>query len=225
MKLLKRRDLPSYFKLPLKFPVDKLISSYTNSIKIAGSQGYRNSFNALRAEYSKINQLTEMFDFSSYDQVDLTNFSSDKHDRQFSLKNQLRGGVEKSPLVDERNYNQRNDLCDIFLHGVFDSFQAKVTRCRFAKLNAGSNIAAHVDYDTDFSIRIHIPIITNPDVTFYVARTGTKQVSSWHMPADGHAWFINQGMLHWVENKGKTDRVHLVISLCGQEDLHYYNVV
>jgi len=40
-----------------------------------------------------------------------------------------------------------------------------------------------------------------------------------HMPADGSVYFLNTGLVHWAENNGNEGRIHLVISLDGQEDL------
>ena len=44
-------------------------------------------------------------------------------------------------------------------------------------------------------------------------------IQKMHMPADGSVYFLNTGMTHWAENNGDNGRIHLVISLNGQEDL------
>jgi aspartyl/asparaginyl beta-hydroxylase (cupin superfamily) len=84
-------------------------------------------------------------------------------------------------------------------------------------LSAGHEIKAHVDYDTTLICRYHIPILTNPDVKFFVQR-GTS-VHEFHMPADGNIYFFNQGLKHWVKNDGNTPRLHLIIDVHGQVEI------
>lgn len=121
------------------------------------------------------------------------------------------------PEADERNYTKRTPLAVKSFAKVLDSFQAKVTRSRFAVLMPGFRTATHIDSDTDYTIRIHIPLITNPQATFGILKKGTlKQI---HLPADGSAWFVNAGYPHFVENLSSEPRVHIIIALDGQEDL------
>jgi len=54
---------------------------------------------------------------------------------------------------------------------ILTSFQAPVQSARLLRLGADSTIKKHKDYYLgyeDGEIRIHIPIITNPDVEFYL---------------------------------------------------------
>lgn len=121
------------------------------------------------------------------------------------------------PETDERNYTKRTEIAtDSFAH-LLDSFQAKVTRSRFAVLMPGFRTATHIDSDTDYTIRIHIPLITNTDATFGIIKKG--QLKQIHLPADGSAWFVNAGYPHFVENLGNQPRVHIIIALDGQQDL------
>jgi hypothetical protein len=57
-------------------------------------------------------------------------------------------------------------------------------------------------------VRIHIPVITNPDVIFYC---GEEQIN---MKA-GESWIFNAWCRHRVFNGGDKDRVHLVIDTSG----------
>jgi len=39
------------------------------------------------------------------------------------------------------------------------------------------------------------------------------------MKANGEVYFVNQGFKHWIENNSKDPRVHLIVTVVGQEDL------
>ena len=76
-------------------------------------------------------------------------------------------------------------------------------------LPAGAKIEPHVDQGRWFRLahRIHVPLITNPDVEF---RVGGDCVSM----KVGKAYEIdNANKIHSVVNNGATDRVHLVVDL------------
>src|SRR5262245_6434041 len=67
--------------------------------------------------------------------------------------------------------------------------------------------------DTDVSLRfeerlarVHVPMLTNPDVEFHL--NGTRVVM-----AAGSCWYLRLSDPHRVANRGKSDRVHLVIDL------------
>jgi hypothetical protein len=77
------------------------------------------------------------------------------------------------------------------------------------RLAPGSVIKEHTDHDLRFEegrVRIHIPILTNPDVEFYL--NGLRVVLT-----AGSCWYLRLSDPHRVANRGKTDRVHLVIDL------------
>ena len=98
---------------------------------------------------------------------------------------------------------------------VIDAFHTKVLRARLMKLKAGAVIKEHRDYAYfggqrwSFErgrIRIHIPIITGANVLWMLSR---KRID---MKA-GEAWYVNVCMPHSVENRGDTDRIHLVLEV------------
>ena len=74
-----------------------------------------------------------------------------------------------------------------------------------AKLLAGSTIDSHIDGSESYYFlhKIHIPLVTNPDVEFYIN-------SQSHYLEEGHAYEVNNIVPHNVLNKGKTDRIHLI---------------
>jgi ribosomal protein S18 acetylase RimI-like enzyme len=78
---------------------------------------------------------------------------------------------------------------------------------RFLRLKTGSSIKEHRDMELGFEdgeIRLHIPVITNPGVEFMLA--GNRVVMN-----EGECWYLNFNLPHRVDNRGATDRIHLVI--------------
>ncbi len=78
---------------------------------------------------------------------------------------------------------------------------------RFLRLRAGSSIKEHCDAHLGFEdgeIRLHIPVATNPAVEFMLA--GRRVPMN-----EGECWYLNLNLPHRVENRGPTDRIHLVI--------------
>lgn len=123
------------------------------------------------------------------------------------------------PQLDERNYCVPNKHAKGALLDILKSFKARFTRTRLAVLMPGFEGKPHIDYNTDYSIRVHIPIFTNPNSHFcYVKKDGT--VESVHMPADGRMWCVNTGYTHYVTNLGDAPRLHLVVNLETQDDLY-----
>jgi hypothetical protein len=97
-----------------------------------------------------------------------------------------------------------------YIRQVMASFGEVFGRSRLMKLAAGNEVSLHVDlnYHWYTRVRIHIPVITNPDVIFYC---GEEQIN---MQA-GESWIFNAWRRHRVINGGDKDRVHLVIDTSG----------
>lgn len=153
--------------------------------------------------------------FGSTDKKMLKNLNKDKKMR--IVKRSLSDSASYVPEADERNYTKKNENVKGIFDNILSSFKAEVCRTRFAVLMPGFRTATHIDADTDYTIRIHIPIITNTEAVFGIIKNG--RLKEIHLPADGDAWFVNAGFPHYVYNGGKTPRVHLIIALNGQEDL------
>jgi hypothetical protein len=83
-------------------------------------------------------------------------------------------------------------------------------RSRLMGLGPGAEVPFHVDshYYWRTHWRIHIPIITNPDVHF---RCGTETV---HMAA-GECWMFDSFRWHQVKNNSPNQRIHLVLDTVG----------
>jgi|TARA_Y100000816_G_scaffold129288_1_gene91106 hypothetical protein len=149
---------------------------------------------------------------SPYKQIGLTEYNPDMENRVYDKK------IPKSRL-DERHYNKVKDwVKGTYIEEVLNSFKAEHTRARIAIMDPGAFIGDHIDYNTDYSVRYHIPLTTNEGCGFHVIdRQGVKHEQTM---APGECWFLNQGLKHSAWNKGKTPRAHIIISVLTQEDLN-----
>ncbi len=93
---------------------------------------------------------------------------------------------------------------------VMASFNEVLARSRLMKLDAGCEVQNHVDFNYHWytRVRIHIPVITNPEVVFHC---GDEKL---HM-APGECWIFDNWRRHNVVNGSGQDRIHLVIDLSG----------
>lgn len=93
---------------------------------------------------------------------------------------------------------------------IMGSIGAVWGRSRFMGLEPGSEVPLHVDshYYWRTHVRIHIPVVTNPDVHF---TCGGETV---HM-AGGECWVFDSFRKHEVYNRGAEKRVHLVLDTVG----------
>ena len=93
------------------------------------------------------------------------------------------------------------------LRAVVETFQCPLRSVRLLRLTAGSIIREHRDYDLGYDageVRIHVPVITNSQVEFYL---DNRRI----LMGEGECWYLDLNRPHRVHNLGGTDRVHLVI--------------
>jgi hypothetical protein len=97
-----------------------------------------------------------------------------------------------------------------YLRQVLTSFDVVFSRSRLLKLAPGAVVPTHADihHHWFFRVRLHIPILTRPEVRF------TCDGESVHMAA-GEAWIFDNWRLHRVENASPVERVHLVADTSG----------
>lgn len=90
---------------------------------------------------------------------------------------------------------------------ILDQFLFTKTAVRLLRLAVGAEIKPHKDhclgYEDGF-LRIHIPVITNPDVEFILDGKRLPML-------EGECWYIDANFTHSVANRGTEDRIHLVI--------------
>lgn len=97
-----------------------------------------------------------------------------------------------------------------YLRQVLSSFGVVWSRSRLLRLSAQHGVPQHADinYHWFYRARLHIPIITHPQVRFHC---GDESV---HMAA-GEAWIFDNWRLHRVDNPVEAARVHLVADTTG----------
>lgn len=94
-----------------------------------------------------------------------------------------------------------------YIPEVLAAFKCEIESARFLRLTVGSMIREHRDYKLGFEdgfVRIHIPVQTNPKVEFFLDGVSLQM-------SEGEAWYLNFNLKHSAANRGKEDRVHLVI--------------
>ena len=119
------------------------------------------------------------------------------------------GGGDNDSFAGEKRPTPHLSLCP-YTQQVMTGFGEVLSRSRFMALEAHSQVRLHVDFNYHWfsRVRIHIPIVTNPQVIFHC---GSDQL---HMAA-GDCWIFDSWRRHRVVNDGARRRVHLVIDTSG----------
>ena len=97
-----------------------------------------------------------------------------------------------------------------YLQQVMACFGEVLGRSRLMRLAPGCEVSAHVDFNYHWysRVRIHIPVITNPEVIFHCGGQAL------HMQA-GECWLFDSWARHRVVNASPHSRTHLVIDTAG----------
>lgn len=123
-----------------------------------------------------------------------------------------------SPL-NERTYTVKNNTYHKYAEtfdDIFSKFKSKPTRIRLVKLNAGTIVSPHIDYDPSYSVRIIIPIVSPSDCLNIFWNHG--DIVSFNMK-EGNAYFLNTAHRHAVVNLSNQDRYTLLVSVDGTDDI------
>jgi hypothetical protein len=88
----------------------------------------------------------------------------------------------------------------------------------------GHHVGPHTDGPDDlYSLRLHIPLITNPDCTHTWYTDQGPQI--YHIPADGRAHYFRTNIMHDVHNHSSQPRYHLIADIWDTQGLvkeYYY---
>lgn len=97
-----------------------------------------------------------------------------------------------------------------YIRQILASFGVVWSRSRLLRLAPGATVPEHADinYHWFTRVRLHIPIVTRPEVRFFC----DDQVV--HMAA-GEAWVFDNWRSHRVENFAPDERIHLVADTSG----------
>lgn len=235
-----RKDFPFFQKMPIKVDVDALkqelqvLETRNNWLDINPETKYYQAL--LKGRKHLLDAFSDdEGGFSTYHQIVLTEFNKESYsgiaeqtvdeiaasaeDRKYSRYK--RDVLEIMAGQNEKNYGKFRDLISDMpsIQSLLTSFKNPVTRARFAKLNAGADIKAHIDNNVGYGVRYHLALETNPDCYLLVRRSPTHEYEKFHVPVDGHLYYLNVGFEHYAVNGGDTDRVHLVIGVNGLDDL------
>jgi hypothetical protein len=104
------------------------------------------------------------------------------------------------------------DRCCYFKQ-VLGAFKCSLETVRLLKLQSGSRIREHRDFDLGWRygvVRVHLPVQTNPGIEFFL---DGERVSM----NEGESWYLDLALPHRVDNNGETDRVHLVMDCVVNE--------
>jgi len=197
----KRQELPNFLKIKQKVETDKILKVYNDNIEKLKDN----------PDFINLSCGTPYLSENGYIQIPVTNYK----DASYTHPNPATGLASEG---DERNYTNLEDWAKgTYIEEVLNAF-SKPTRVRFCIIEPGGYIKPHIDYNTDYGVRYQIPIVTNDWCHVGVQRKGEKPEII-HMPADGSVWFMNQGYNHAAWNMGKTDRIHLIVCVGGQDDI------
>ena len=102
-----------------------------------------------------------------------------------------------------------------YIKSILAQFRCEHKATRFLKLKPGAIIKEHNDADLSYEMgeaRIHVPILTNPLVEFYIDNERVDMQS-------GSCWYMNFNLPHRINNFGDTDRVHLVMDIVVNDSI------
>jgi len=144
--------------------------------------------------------------------------------RQYSRHNtfwhKLRNSTKRALHPQHNEYNYHKPTAQFrgsYFEQVTQQFQAQAIRVRLVKSYPPQVLPRHVDFDPTYAVRVIIPIFADLSATNYVWRHG--QEHTYHLAADGSAYFLNIGQPHAVIYTGRTPRIVLCLSLVDQQDL------
>lgn len=95
------------------------------------------------------------------------------------------------------------------LRAVVESFATEPRAVRVLTLDPGARIYEHYDPESSLDtgvVRLHVPIVTHPDVEFFLAGKRTR----WR---PGELWYGDFSFPHHAHNKSAVPRTHLVMDL------------
>ncbi len=103
-----------------------------------------------------------------------------------------------------------------YMQQVLAALKAPISRSRLMILAPGASAGIHLDarYHWYRRIRIHIPVFTNPTVSF------TCNGETVHMKL-GEVWTFNGAKPHTADNSSDLERVHMVVDTIGSTELSY----
>lgn len=124
-------------------------------------------------------------------------------------EHQLSHGILQSFAIDSvTSWHNLPSLqqCPALLQFI-NTLPYQIKSARLMRLHPGALIKPHRDQGLSLEhgeARLHLPLQTNAQLSFFVNNQRVPMQA-------GELWYINADQLHWVENKGETARINLVL--------------
>lgn len=148
--------------------------------------------------------------YANFNQISLTGCGGESMPYSPDIKERIR-------RKEERLFNKPTaDYSGSYFEKIISQFRAPAMRVRITKLKPETEIPFHIDYDPTYATRIVIPIYSDENVINEFKVKG--QINRCYLEP-GKAYFLNVGFPHAVFNRSSRDRIALMFSLDGQEDL------
>ena len=148
--------------------------------------------------------------YDNFEQINLTELNGEELPYTDNIKERLRRGEEKL-------YSKPNEkLIGSYFEEITNQFKCDKMRIRITKLDPGTDVPMHIDYDPTYATRVVIPVYTNPKVKNRFKVRG-EEVET-YLEA-GKAYFFNTGFAHGVFNESDEPRIAFMFSLDGQDDI------
>lgn len=123
------------------------------------------------------------------------------------------------PTSDHKN---PTEICTGYLQEVMQEIEKlgfRPRRARITVLHPGGDTDWHYDCAPEtYAVRLHIPIITNPECQFLTADEGGM-----HLPADGSAYLLRVNRLHQAINHGHEKRYHIITDVWDTRQISQYH--
>lgn len=120
--------------------------------------------------------------------------------------------LARQGLVSIERYNQPTQVCTGYLAEVMNRIEARglnPRRARITMVPPSGSTDLHRDAGPDiYSVRLHVPIITNPNC-FFEYENGAR----FHMSADGSGCLVRVNHTHRACNFGQSARYHLIMDI------------
>ncbi len=222
IKRKNRHQCPIFAKLKLQFDIGKLREDLKFLNKTKTWDGLSKEYNALCETHKKLPQYFLKEEEKPDEKAGYSQLAVSELDESFCISPNneeespwARRIAKKNKLADERFYRKPVPGLPKYFSYVLDQFRPFLHRSRLARLKPGGEVKPHIDYDTTYSIRLHIPIESNSKC-FNGCFVKGENIAL-NLPADGGVWFVNQGLKHYALNNGETDRIHLILSVDSQK--------
>lgn len=124
------------------------------------------------------------------------------------------GGTEGIPPLFE--FNKPTEIYNGYLAEIIEKLEllgltprrARIIFLKPKKEYGGKKFSIHRDgLPNEYNVRLHIPIITNPEC-FFIRNDGST-----HMPADGNGYLIRVNKLYSEINIGENTRYHIITNV------------